>query len=251
MSEEDLKAWRAQKAEKVAARNKEKLEKKAKMAKALESGQRIVIDLEFPHLMTEPELRSITHQVNFCYAANNRSTDPAHLILSGVHGTIKEQFAHNFPGYENWTVTTTDKSYLDHFSDSKNDLVYLTADSPHELQALDPRKIYIVGGIVDRNRHKNLCFNTAIEQGIATARLPIGENIKLASSMVMCTNHVVEIMVKWMEKRDWTAAFEAVIPTRKRKERDGAGTGGGDEQEGRKEKKEGDGDDGVGPEVVV
>lgn len=57
-------------------------------------------------------------------------------------------------------------------------------------------------------------------QGIATARLPIGEYVALSSSSVMCTNHVVEIMIRQQELHDWQAAFEAVIPTRKRKAED-------------------------------
>jgi len=217
MSEEDLTAWRAQRAEKVAARNKQRNERKERMTQAIESGQRIVIDLEFPHLMTDGEQRSMAHQVSYSYGTNTRTSVPAHLILSGVQGTMQEHLAHSFPGYENWMVTSTSKTYLEYFTESKSDLIYLTADSPTELQILDPGKIYIVGGIVDRNRHKNLCYNKAVEQGIATARLPIGDNIKLASSMVMCTNHVIDIMLKWMELKDWEAAFTAVIPTRKRK----------------------------------
>ena len=122
-------------------------------------------------------------------------------------------------GLDNWMVTLTEKSYMEHFdtNQAKDHLVYLTADSSHELEELEADKVYIVGGLVDRNRHKGVCFEKAQSQGIATARLPIGEYMKLASSQVMCTNHVVEILVRWLELRDWEAAFKAVIPTRKRK----------------------------------
>ena len=54
--------------------------------------------------------------------------------------------------------------YIDFFHERKADLVYLTADSPNELSELDSSKLYIIGGIVDRNRHKNICFNKAVSQ---------------------------------------------------------------------------------------
>ncbi len=65
-----------------------------------------------------------------------------------------------------------------------SDLVYLTADAEHELQTLNPNHIYIIGGLVDRNRYKSECFNRARKACVATARLPIGQYVKLASSQV-------------------------------------------------------------------
>ena len=41
------------------------------------------------------------------------------------------------------------------------DLVYLTADSPNTISRLDREKVYIIGGLVDRNAQKGLCLEKA------------------------------------------------------------------------------------------
>jgi tRNA (guanine9-N1)-methyltransferase len=94
-------------------------------------------------------------------------------------------------------------------------IVYLTSDSPHMLERLSPNTSYIIGGIVDKNRHKGLCYKRACERGIPTAKLPIGEYMTMQSRSVLAINHVVEIMLKWLETGDWGEAFLSVIPKRK------------------------------------
>lgn len=95
------------------------------------------------------------------------------------------------------------------------EIVYLTSDSPHTLDRLHPYSTYIVGGLVDKNRHKGLCYKTACARGIKTAKLPIGEFMEMQSRFVLATNHVVEIMVRWLECGDWGESFMRVVPKRK------------------------------------
>ncbi|EJT75860.1 tRNA (guanine-N(1)-)-methyltransferase [Gaeumannomyces tritici R3-111a-1] len=94
-------------------------------------------------------------------------------------------------------------------------IVYLTADSPYTLERLEPNTSYVIGGIIDRNREKGLCYRRARERGVRTAKLPIGEYMVMASRKVLTTNQVVEIMVKWLEHGDWKVAFQQAIPKRK------------------------------------
>jgi hypothetical protein len=54
---------------------------------------------------------------------------------------------------------------------------------------LQPEEVYVIGGIVDRNRFKGLCFERAKELGIKHGQLPISENIKLKSRKVLTVNH--------------------------------------------------------------
>ncbi|CAK7208710.1 tRNA (guanine(9)-N(1))-methyltransferase [Sporothrix curviconia] len=94
-------------------------------------------------------------------------------------------------------------------------VVYLTSDSPNTLTRLEPFTSYVIGGIVDKNREKGLCYGRARAHGVRTAKLPIGDYMVMASRQVLTTNHVVEIMLSWLETGDWAVAFENVIPKRK------------------------------------
>ncbi|PPQ66729.1 hypothetical protein CVT26_009530 [Gymnopilus dilepis] len=95
-------------------------------------------------------------------------------------------------------------------------VVYLTADTEEELSELKPDEVYIIGGICDHNRYKNLCLNKAKESGVRTARLPIGRYLaSLPTRKVLTVNQVFEILVKWVETKDWEESLYAVIPKRK------------------------------------
>lgn len=99
--------------------------------------------------------------------------------------------------------------------DVDQSVVYLSSESPYTLERLEPGTSYVIGGLVDRNREKGLCYKRARERKVRTAKLPIGEYMAMQSRYVLTTNQVIEIMVKWMECGDWGEAFLAVIPKRK------------------------------------
>ncbi|RSH92661.1 tRNA (guanine(9)-N(1))-methyltransferase [Saitozyma podzolica] len=101
-------------------------------------------------------------------------------------------------------------------SPSGHSLVYLSADAEEELQTLREDEVYIIGGIVDRNRHKSLCQNKAERLRIRTAKLPIGKYIAhLPTRKVLTVNQVFDILVGYIDLQDWKAAFETALPPRK------------------------------------
>lgn len=73
--------------------------------------------------------------------------------------------------------------------------VYLTADAEEALEDLDASKIYIIGGIIDRNRHKLICSKKARQQNISMARLPLQEHFKLKGSAVLTIDQVFQLLL--------------------------------------------------------
>lgn len=207
--------------ERMDKRSEERDEKIHKFTRAKEVGQKIVIDLDFSDLMTTSEIHSLVHQVMYCYAVNGRCTSPAHLWLTGCRGEMQMQLE-RLPGFDKWLIERENRSYIEALEHQKENLVYLTADAETVLDDLDPKKIYIIGGLVDRNRWKGITMKKANDQGVATAKLPIGSFLKMSSSQVLTVNQVVEILLKFVETRDWKSSFFQVIPQRKRCEAEAA-----------------------------
>jgi tRNA (guanine9-N1)-methyltransferase len=215
LSSDEKQARVKKKLEGIDKRKEDKTLEKKRLNAVFASGEsNLVIDLDFHELMTVGERRSLGHQVMYCYSNNKKAEKPCRLCLTGLQGSAKETMD-KMTGSDNWRVVREEKPYIEAFQDRKEDLVYLTADSENVIETFDPKKIYIIGGIVDRNRHKNLCQNKAEQQGIQTAQLPIQQHIKLVTSCVLTVNQVFDIYLKFRELEDWDKALRAVIPARK------------------------------------
>lgn len=194
---------------------------------------------------------SMASQVTRCYSDCRKAKYRTHLAISSFGGALRERFEGILLNqHKTWDVEFHDAHFTEVAKEATEwmtgprggelagalsrpnrvpeteanstesmrqcgEVVYLTSDSPNTLQTLQPYSTYIIGGIVDKNRHKGICYQRACDYEVKTAKLPISEHIKMSSRQVLTTNHVNEIMLKWLEFEDWSRAFMAVIPPRK------------------------------------
>ena len=142
--------------------------------------------------MKESEIKSLGQQLTYCTNVNKQLEQPMNFILTGVGEQLLARL--KAASYGSWSIQVfsgENSSYIDaspvdsiysNTEDGKIDktkLVYLTADSKNEIKELDPEDVYIIGGIVDRNRYTNLTLDKADKEGIRHGRLPIGDYMQL------------------------------------------------------------------------
>ena len=212
----------------------------------------IIIDCQFDELMMEKEIVSLGSQLTRAYSDNRKASYCTHLAVSSFNGNLKSRFENILEGcHESWKgvrfrqdhfvkVADEAKAWMTHPKGGKlagmlakthgqstnggdtaadglntGEVVYLTSESPNTLHELKPYSTYILGGLVDKNRHKGECYKRAMDHGVQTARLPISDLIQMPSRAVLATNHVNEIVLRWLECGDWAEAFTRVIPKRK------------------------------------
>lgn len=198
----------------------------------------VCMDCSFENQMTKKEINSLAQQIRYSYSRIRRSDYPCILTITSLaqdSGTIKH--LKNVQGFEDWSqwgIFDTTPDSLEQYFDGKempptddshaprrrprlSDLVYLTSDSEHTLQDLDDSKVYVIGGIVDRNRLRRAAITRAEALGIATARLPIERHLQeMHSTRVLTCNHVLEILLCYRKHgRDWKKALMEVLPSRK------------------------------------
>lgn len=157
-----------------------------------------------------------------------------------------ERYQH---GFTNWDAICTEKHWKDVFStktkDSEDDpeksslsekIIYLSGDSPDmvsDCEAIQASNdgVFIIGGLIDHNRHKGLALGRAQAAGVAHGQLPIGEHIRLTQRKILAIPHVFEIMLLAANGTmggNWADIFQKVIPSRKVA---GSSDGGDDKEE--------------------
>lgn len=234
-----------------AEREKKKLKKRELARQRLENGEpipeprkyklmaessnkfRVVIDMDFEEYMTEDEMSKAAKQVGRIYAANRHCENPCQLYVTSLKGKVRDRFSITNSGYRNWDIHISEQDYIDLFSCDKLDksdeevgnvegnIIYLSGDADESLPEVDDilsdeSTIFVIGGLVDHNRHKDLCRNRAMKRNIKTARLPVREHIKLSQRHIFSTFTVFDILLNVLgSRKQWVDAFVASIPKRK------------------------------------
>ena len=215
----------------------------------------IIIDCSFEDYMGNKELVSLSSQIQRSYSEVRAAPYRPHLLISSWGGNLKQRFELGMNAtHQYWKgiqfiegdILEASKVATELMGSprggevidvlkpregeeamrledpnsepeevSEENIVYLSSDSPNLLERLEPGTSYVIGGLVDKNREKGLCHRLARKRGIRTAKLPIGEYMVMNSRQVLATNHVVEIILRWLECGDWGTAFLKAIPKRK------------------------------------
>ncbi|KAJ8608252.1 hypothetical protein CTAYLR_007266 [Chrysophaeum taylorii] len=205
-------------------RRRQRLASQAAFVAQCAQNMTIAVDCSFESFMTERELTSLGQQLMYCYGANKRASAPATFWIVGLEeGGKLHSHLRNLAGFDRWLGADVDFRSLDAIVPALENVVYLTADADDELAEIDSDAVYVLGGIVDRNRHKGITATKAETLGIRTARLPIGPGRPLQlpgpASHVLTVNHVFDILLNVQASASWATAA-GCLPQRKTKRDD-------------------------------
>jgi len=194
-----------------------------KLSNALVAPPRVVLDCRFEKMMAEKDIRGLANQVSQLYGQNMRANNPVRLIATSFGGKLKANLEKNQKNrFDVWLLETFEKPLEEVFTQENKEhekVVYLTSDSPNDLETLESDKIYVIGALVDHNRHKCCTFDLAAKQQWKTAKLPILNHMKRIDGsgqrVVITVNQVSDILVAYWNWKDWRKAFHFAIPKRR------------------------------------
>ena len=195
----------------------------AALSNAASARPNVIIDLAFDQFMTDQQVASLARQLCLCHAASKRSQPAITYCLSSYGGRLERQVG-RIHGSSAWPVAMHRRAFLDvanAYPGGSARLVYLSAEGEETLSSFDPESIYIIGGLVDRNRHKGLTYRRAQAAGVRTARLPLDEHITLKNADALgragalTVNHCFEMLTQRAQGRTWEDAILDVMPRRR------------------------------------
>jgi len=197
------------------------LRKRAAFLTKLEDAATVVLDCEWEPSMSDKELKSLTQQIMHAYGSNKIATHPLNLAATGVQpGGAQDRGLRKISGFEDWMGFRCEQErYISLFPQDK--LIYLSADAEEVMETIEKDKVYIIGGIVDRNRLKGITHAKAIKQGIRTVRLPIPELVNIGNrKKILTITSVFNLMLElFANGGDMYESLRKICPANTMKER--------------------------------
>lgn len=118
--------------------------------------------------MSEKEIISLTSQLCYCYNIARHAEHRFKFLVAHWTGRVQHRMSPEGPlrgQYESWSKQADvqlESQSLEKLLESgqvdRSRVVYLTADSPRVLSQVDEDQVYVLGGIVDKNRYKVRVF---------------------------------------------------------------------------------------------
>ncbi|XP_070606167.1 tRNA methyltransferase 10 homolog C [Erythrolamprus reginae] len=186
-----------------------------KAAQAMSFGQPLVFDMDYDD-MSEREMQNTVKQMMDCEGANRKAVEPFHLYYCNFKedGSYHQEFSRRYgDAWDNLFVTVTEKSYVELFP--RDQIVYLTADSPNVMETFDHNKIYIIGSLVDKSIRKGVSLARAKRLKLATAQLPLQRYLNWKTgAKVLTLDQMIMILITLKQTGNWNKALE-FVPKRK------------------------------------
>lgn len=175
----------------------------------------ICFDLSFGASMGDAEAKALANQLALCYGHNKRLERPMALALAGLDsaavapgpGGLSVRDALAGWGWESWHMQREAAAPWRAWPLERQ--VYLSADSPHVLQDLQPGWVYVVGGLVDHTPKPGVALAAAQAHAVTTARLPLDEFVTIRKAREAGTLTCLacfQILAGYERWRDWGRA---------------------------------------------
>ncbi|KAL1788466.1 mitochondrial ribonuclease P protein 1 [Sigmodon hispidus] len=183
---------------------------------AMQFGQPLVFDMAYEDYMKPSELQNTVSQLLESEGENRKNVDPFHIyfcnlkIDSAYHRELVRRYGEK---WDKLFLTATEKSPIDLFP--KDNIVYLTADSPNVMTTFKHDKIYIIGSFVDKNTQAGTSLAKAKRLKLATERLPLDKYLQWETGNKNLTlNQMISILLCMKNTGNWKEALK-FVPMRK------------------------------------
>ncbi|CAF0995288.1 unnamed protein product [Rotaria sordida] len=145
-------------------------------------------------------------KIHSCFTLLHRYHSPSFLILCNFSSNDNDKWLQNSPYCQ-----TTSLSYLDLFS--REQLVYLSPDSPNIMSEYEHNVIYILGGIFQKTKHEQITLEKAKHEQIRHQSLPLQKYLRFSesASTILSLNQVYNILMTLKHNNNnWFEALKCI-----------------------------------------